>query len=93
MEREQEKREKIEKMTRTGKISSQAAEAATSKATTTSMAKEAENAFSVSNNRTHSDKGSRKDKCGNDVFSTEGRGCSKKLLCYKHRQKKKLLYI
>jgi len=75
LKREQERREKIEEITRIEGISPQAA------GTATSIAEEAGNASSVGNNRAHSNGGSGKDKYGNDIHLTEGRNCSKKLLC------------
>ena len=78
---------------RIGRISPQAAGTTTSDVTTTSMAEEAGNASSAGNNRAYSNKGSGKDKCSNDIPSTEGRGCSKKSLCYEYRQKKELLCL
>jgi len=80
-------------MMRTGGISPQAAGTATSNATTTSMVKEAGNTFSAGDNRICSDRESEKNECSNNALSTEGRGCSKKPLCYGHRQRKKLLHM
>jgi len=63
----------------------------TSNAITTSVAEKTGHVSSVGNNRAYSDGGSGKDKCGNNTPSIEGRGCSKKPLCYKYKQRKKLL--
>jgi len=73
-------------MTRTGEISPQAAGIVTSNAMTTSMAEETGNAILVSNNRTCSNGGSRKDRCSDDMPSAKDRGYTKKPLCYRGRQ-------
>jgi len=86
LEGEQERRGKTKKMTRIGGISPQAAETATSNAMTTSMVEEAGNATSVDNNRTHSNGGSRKDGCSDDMPSAKGKGYTKKPLCYEDGQ-------
>ena len=57
------------------------------------MAEEAGNAISVDDNRAHSNRGSRENKCGDVMPSTERRDCSKKPLHNGSRQKKKLLYL
>ena len=80
-----ERRRKIEGTTRIGGINLQVARTATSDAMTTSVAEEVGNASSVGDNRTRSNGESGKDKCSNDMLSTEGRGCSKKPLYYGHR--------
>jgi len=53
----------------------------TSNATTTSVAEEAGNGSSAGDNRTCSDRRSRKDECNNDAPSIERGDCSKKPLC------------
>jgi len=58
-------------------------------ATITSVAEEARNASSVGNNRACSDGGSGKNRCGNDTPSAEGKGHTKKPLCYGCEQEEK----
>ena len=54
----------------------------------TSMAKEAGNASIASNNRAYSNRGSRKDGYSDDMPSTKGRECTKKLLCHRCKQER-----
>ena len=77
MEEEQERREKIEGMTRTGRISPQAVGTATSDAMTTSVAEKTGNTFLAGNNSVHSDVGH-----SNSNSSTEGRVFSKEPIHY-----------
>jgi len=49
---------------------------------TSSMAKKAGNASIADDNRVCSNGGSGKDRCSDDMLSTEGRRYTKKLLCY-----------
>ena len=72
---------------RTGEISPQTAGTVTSNATTTSVTKEAENAFSVGNNRICSNRGSGKDRGSDGALSTEDKVSSTKLICYGGGQK------
>jgi len=55
--------------------------AGTANSMTTSVAEEVRNATSVGDNRAHSHGGSRENKCGDIMPSTEGGGCSKEPLC------------
>jgi len=55
---------------------------------TTSVVEKAENATSVDNNRAHSNRGSRKNKCSSSEKSgveTRDTVVKKELLCYGHR--------
>ena len=60
-----------------------------------SIAKEAENASTAGNNGVCSNEGSGENRCGNSTLLTEGRVCSKKLICYGCGQEgeKKLLQL
>ena len=70
LEREQERRGKIEGLMRTEGISPQTTKIVTSDAMTLSVAEEAENASSVSNNRACSDGESGKNECSNGTAPT-----------------------
>ena len=88
MERKQKRREKTKRMTRTGGISPQIAGTATSNTTTTSVAKEAGNATLVGDNRTHSNRESRKNKHSSSKklrAETRDRVAEKGPLCYGYR--------
>jgi len=50
------------------------------------MAEEIGNVSLTGDNKVYSNGRSEKDRGGNDVFSTESRVCSKKPICYGHRQ-------
>jgi len=49
---------------------------------TSSIVKKAENISIADDNRVCSNGGSGKDRCSDDMLSTEGRGYTKKPLCY-----------
>jgi len=86
LEEKQERRGKAKRTMRIEGISSQTAGAATSNATTTSIAEEAGNAISVDDNRICSDEGSRKDKhSSSEKSGTRDRIAKKGPLCYGYR--------
>jgi len=68
-------------MVRTRGISPQTVGVVTSNVMITSVVEKAGNVFLAGNNRTCSDGGSREDRGGNGMPSTEDSGCSKKPLC------------
>ena len=82
MEGEQKKREKTERMIRTERISYQTAGSVTSNAMTTSIVEKAGNATSAGDNRSYSDRGSRKDGYSDDTLSAKSRRYIKNPLCY-----------
>ena len=75
-------------MERTGGISPQAAGTVTSNAMTTSIVEKAGDATSAGDNRTHSNRESRKDGCSDDMPSTKSRGHTKKPLRYRGGQER-----
>jgi len=82
LEGEQKKREKTERMIRTERISHQAAESVTSNAMATSIAEKAGNATSVGDNRSCSNRESKKDGYSDDIPSAKSRRYIKNPLCY-----------
>ena len=60
---------------------------------TLSVAEETRNASLVGNNKAHLNRGSRKDKCNNNMATAEGRVGATQPICHEDRQRKKLLCL
>ena len=67
--------------------------AKTGNATTLSVAEEARKAISAGNNRTHSNRGSKKDKCSDGASIVKSKIGVMQPLCNRSKQEEELLYL